>query len=95
MNYKKGNHMIKFLVDSSSDYSLAEIKEKGLELVPISITLDDKTYLDKTDALSFRGGMDRIFYDVVDEELNVLPENRIFPDPKHPEKVMEIIEKYK
>ena len=38
--------MIKFLVDSSSDYSLAEIKEKGLELVPISITLDDKTYLD-------------------------------------------------
>lgn len=55
---------------------------------------DDKTYLDKTDSLSFRGGMDRIFYNVVDEELNVLPENRIFPNPEHPEKVMEIIEKY-
>lgn len=55
---------------------------------------DDKTYLDTTDPLSFRGGMDRIFYNVVDEELNVLPENRIFPDPEHPEKVMEIIEKY-
>lgn len=55
---------------------------------------DDKTYLDKSDPLSFRGGMDRIFYDVVDEELNVLPENRYFPDPEHPEKVMEIIEKY-
>ena len=54
----------------------------------------DKTYLDKTDPLSFRGGMDRIFYNVVDEELNVLPENRFFPDPEHPEKIMEIIEKY-
>ena len=55
---------------------------------------DDKTYVDKTDPLSFRGGMDRIFYSQVDEELNVLPENRYFPDPAHPEKVMEIIEKY-
>jgi glucosamine-6-phosphate deaminase len=38
--------------------------------------------------------MNRIFYDIVDEELNVLPENRIFPDPKYPEQVMEIIEKF-
>lgn len=55
---------------------------------------DDKNYIDINDPLSFRGGMDRIFYSQVDEELNVLPENRIFPDPEHPEKVMEIIEKY-
>lgn len=55
---------------------------------------DEKTYIDINDPLSFRGGMDRIFYSQVDEELNVLPENRIFPDPEHPEKVMEIIEKY-
>ncbi len=55
---------------------------------------DEKNYVDITDPLSFRGGMDRIFYSQVDEELNVLPENRIFPDPKHPEKVMEIIKKY-
>ena len=55
---------------------------------------DEKTYIDINDPLSFRGGMNRIFYSVVDEELNVLPENRIFPDPEHPEKVMEIIEKY-
>ena len=54
----------------------------------------DKTYLDKSDPLSFRGGMDRIFYSQVDEELNVLPENRFFPEPDHPEKVMEIIDKY-
>ena len=55
---------------------------------------DDKTYLDKTDSLSFRGGMDRIFYSLIDDELNVLPENRIFPDPKDPGKIMRTIEKY-
>ena len=55
---------------------------------------DENTYIDYNDPLSFRGGMDRIFYSVVDEELNVLPENRIFPDPKKPGQVMEIIEKY-
>lgn len=55
---------------------------------------DENTYIDINDPLSFRGGMDRIFYSQVDEELNVLPENRIFPDPKNPGKVMEIIEKY-
>lgn len=55
---------------------------------------DEKTYIDINDPLSFRGGMNRIFYSVVDEELNVLPENRIFPEPGNECKVMEIIEKY-
>ena len=55
---------------------------------------DDKTFIDKTDALSFRGGMDRIFYSQVDEELNVLPENRIFPTPGKEGEVLAIIEKY-
>lgn len=55
---------------------------------------DDKEYLDENDPLSFRGGMNRIFYSQIDEELNLLPENRIFPDPHNPGKPMEIIEKY-
>lgn len=38
--------MIKFLVDSSADYTLEEIKENNLELVPIAVTLEDITYLD-------------------------------------------------
>ena len=54
---------------------------------------DDKTYLDKNDPLSFRGGMDRIFYDLIDDELNVLPENRIFPAPGEEYKVLELIKK--
>lgn len=55
---------------------------------------DEKTYIDVNDPLSFRGGMDRIFYNVVDEELNVLPENRIFPEPGNEGQVLEIIQKY-
>ncbi len=55
---------------------------------------EDGTYIDCDHPLSFRGGMDRMFYSLVDEELNVLPENRIFPDPQNPGRVMEIIEQY-
>ena len=43
---------------------------------------DDFRYIDKDDPLSFRGGMERTFYGKVDEELNVLPENRYFPNPE-------------
>ena len=55
---------------------------------------DDLKYIDKSDPLSFRGGMDRIFYSKIDEELNVLYENRLFPEPGNEGKVIEIIEKY-
>jgi glucosamine-6-phosphate deaminase len=54
---------------------------------------DDLKYIDKADPLSFRGGMDRIFYSQIDDELNVLPENRHFPIPGEEGKVMELIEK--
>ncbi|MBQ9778170.1 MAG: glucosamine-6-phosphate isomerase [Clostridia bacterium] len=55
---------------------------------------DDLTYIDYDHPLSFRGGMDRTFYSKVDDELNVLPENRIFPEPGNEGRVLEIIEKY-
>ncbi len=55
---------------------------------------DEHTYIPTDDPLSFRGGMDRIFYNLLDEELNVLPENRIFPEPGKEGQVLEIIEKY-
>ena len=54
---------------------------------------DDKSYIDKDDPLSFRGGMERIFYNLIDDELNVLPENRHFPVPGEEHKVMELIKK--
>lgn len=55
---------------------------------------EDGTYIDYNHPLSFRGGMDRTFYSKVDEELNVLPENRIFPEPGNEGRIMQIIEKY-
>ena len=55
---------------------------------------EDLTYIDINHPLSFRGGMERSFYSLVDEELNVLPENRIFPEPGNEGRIMEIIEKY-
>ena len=53
---------------------------------------NDKKYLPKDHPLSFRGGMDRTFYNLIDEELNVLPENRIFPAPGEEHKILEMIE---
>lgn len=38
--------MVKILVDSSSDCEPEEIKEKGFEFVPISITIGDTDYID-------------------------------------------------
>ncbi len=55
---------------------------------------NDHEYIDESDPLSFRGGMNRIFYSKIDDELNVLPENRIFPEPGNEGLVLELIEKY-
>lgn len=41
--------MIKILVDSSADYSLEEIREKGLEFIPIYVNIDEKEYKDGVD----------------------------------------------
>lgn len=55
---------------------------------------DDLKYIDKDDPLSFRGGMERTFYQKVDEELNVLPENRYFPYPDKLDEPMNLIKKF-
>lgn len=41
--------MIRIVVDSSSDYQTAEIREKNLDLVPIAITIGEKQYVDGVD----------------------------------------------
>lgn len=55
---------------------------------------NEKEYIDETDPLSFRGGMNRIFYSLIDEKLNVLPQNRIFPEPGKEHIVMDKITEY-
>ena len=47
----------------------------------------------KTDPLSFRGGMDRIFYGLVDPELLMPEEQRIFPEPGNEGRIWETIQK--
>lgn len=53
---------------------------------------DDDELIDASDGLSFRGFMDRVVYSQIDPELVMPPEQRIFPDPKDPGHVAEVIE---
>lgn len=41
--------MIKIMVDTSADYTVEETKEKGIDLLPIHITMGDKDYRDAYD----------------------------------------------
>lgn len=52
---------------------------------------DNDTYIDTENPLSFRGFMNRTVYNKIKPEL-VMPENqRVFPDPKNPEKLDEML----
>jgi glucosamine-6-phosphate deaminase len=52
---------------------------------------DDDRYVSVDHPLSFRGFMDRLFYDRLDASLAPRPENRVFPDPQHPQRIAERI----
>ena len=53
---------------------------------------DDERWLDSDHPLSFRGYMNRKFYDLVDPALAPKLENRVFPDPARPERIGELID---
>ena len=53
---------------------------------------DDKQWIDRDHPLSFRGFMDREFYERLDEDLRPPEANRVFPDPNDPEAVPRRIE---
>lgn len=63
--------MIRFLVDTSSDYTVEEIKAKGMELVPLHITLGEADYRDGYDLTKDR------FYEL-------LTSNEEFPKTSQP-----------
>jgi len=54
---------------------------------------DDDRWIDAEHPLSFRGFMQRLFYDRVDPGLAPRLENRVFPDPKDPGAIEKLIEK--
>lgn len=53
---------------------------------------DDDQWVDISHPLSFRGYMNRKFYDLLNPELAPLPENRICPDPNNVEAIQKIID---
>ena len=54
---------------------------------------DEKQWISKDHPLSFRGFMQRTVYDKVRPELVMPEDQRVFPDPNHPEYITEQIEK--
>jgi glucosamine-6-phosphate deaminase len=52
---------------------------------------DDGRWIDLDHPLSLRGYMERRFYGRIDPQRAPLPENRVFPDPKRPQAVAELI----
>lgn len=54
---------------------------------------DNKEWIDINHPLSFRGFMKRSVYDKIKPELLMPEEQRVFPDPKNPAYVPELIEK--
>ena len=53
---------------------------------------DDDHWVRIDHPLSFRGYMNRKFYDLIEPELAPREENRIFPDPRNPARIGELIE---
>lgn len=52
---------------------------------------DEQEWIDPREKLSFRGFMDRNVYAGLDPELVMPKEQRIFPDPNHPERIRQQI----
>jgi glucosamine-6-phosphate deaminase len=52
---------------------------------------DDDRYVPADHPLSFRGFMDRLFYNRLDPALAPPPEHRVFPDPQDPERIAGLI----
>ena len=53
---------------------------------------DDDQWIPVDHPLSFRGYMDRLFYDLLDPSLVPLPENRVFPHPQRCDEIQERID---
>lgn len=53
---------------------------------------DDDRWIDLDHPLSFRGYMNRRFYDLIDQPLAPPPSHRLFPDPRDPAAIGRLIE---
>ncbi|MCH5270793.1 MAG: DegV family protein [Lachnospiraceae bacterium] len=66
--------MIRFLVDTSSDYLPEEMEKKGIEFVPLQLSIGEKNYLDGVDISR-------------EEFFRLLIEDEVFPKTSQPSAV--------
>lgn len=67
--------MIRFLVDSTSDYLPSELEGRNVEFVPLSVTLDGKTYKDGIDISKNE------FYEILASDSELSPKTAL-PSPE-------------
>lgn len=78
-------------------YFVERVNREGISLKNVwflnmdEYLTDDKTWIDKSHRLSFRGFMDRTVYTQVRPELLMPPQQRVFPDPLDPGHMQEVI----
>ena len=65
---------IKILIDSTSDISIDEAKELGIELIPLKVSFGEKEYLDGVDLLP------KQFYEKLIETDELPKTSQITPD---------------
>ena len=53
---------------------------------------DEDRWIPEDHLLSFRGYMERAFYNLLDPSLAPPPEHRVFPDPRNPEAIQKLID---
>lgn len=66
---------------------------RGIAIINMDEYLaDDDRWIEIDHPLSFRGYMNRRFYDLIDAELAPRPENRVFPDPRRSDVIQDLID---
>lgn len=79
-------------------YFVDAVNEKGLSLKNVwfinmdEYLTDEKTWINTSDRLSFRGFMQRNVYDKINPELVMPKEQRVFPDPLNLSHIPDLIE---
>lgn len=67
--------MIRFLVDSTSDYIPAELEGRNVDFVPLNVTLNGKTYKDGIDMTKDE------FYEILESDETISPKTAL-PSPE-------------
>jgi glucosamine-6-phosphate deaminase len=70
----------------------ARLDCRAVTIINMDEYLDGDEWVPIDHPLSFRGYMNRKFYDLLDPELAPREENRVFPDPREPSAIQQVID---